>query len=161
MKMLAGPRGEMMRIACSVCRMGGAGVSSSGEMKCGLSGWVGGVAVVAVSQIDWRTCGGGDPVGGCAGDCCLADGSTRGVGTSVGLLVGRRLWIVHVAGLVIGRVCTVCRGGSSIRLMKGLKGGLPCWLLAWTVMSSAMSSFSSSGAQSSKMVNGLLLRVCL
>jgi hypothetical protein len=158
--MLAGPRGEMMRIARSVCQMGGAGVSSSGGMKCGLSCWFGGVAVVAVGQVDRRTRGGGDPVGGCAGDCCLADHSTRGVGTFVGLMVGRRSWIVQVVGLVIDRVRTVCRGGSSIHLMKGLKGGPPSWLLAWTVMLSAMSSFSSSGAQSSKMVNGFLLLVC-
>ena len=68
MEMLAGPRGEMMWIAWSVCRMGCAGVSSSGGMKCGLSCWVGGVAVVAVVWVDRRTCGGGDPVGGCAGD---------------------------------------------------------------------------------------------
>ena len=158
--MLAGPWGEMMRIACLVCRMGGAGVSSSGGMKCGLSCWVRGVAVVAVGQVDWRTRGGGDPVGGCAGDCCLADCSTRGVGTFVGLLVGQRLCTVCAVGLAIGRVHTMCRGGSSIRLMKGLKWGPLCWLLAWTVMPSAMSSLSSSGAQSSKMVNGLLLLVC-
>ena len=125
-----------------------------------VSCWVGGVAVVAVDRVDRRTRGGGDPVGGCAGDCCLADHSTRGVGTFMGLLVGRRLWIVRVVGLVIGRVRTVCRGGSSIHLMKGLKGGPSCWLLAWTVMLLAMSSFSSSGVQSSKMVNGLLLLVC-
>ncbi len=129
-------------------------------MKCGLSCWVGGVAVVAVGRVDRRTRGGGDPVGGCAGDCCLADRSTWGVGLFVGLLVSRILWIVRVAGLVIGRVNTVCRGGSSICLMKGLKGGPLCWLQAWTVMLSAMSLFSSSGAQSSKMVNGLLLCVC-
>ena len=160
MEMLAGPWGEMMRIARLVCRMGGAGVSSSGGMKCGLSCWVRGVAVVAVIRVDRRTRGGGEPVGGCAGDCCLADCSTRGVGTFVGLLVGRRSWTVRVVGLVIGPVHTVCRGGSSICLMKGLKWGPSCWLLAWTVMLSAMSSFSSSGAQSSKMVNGLLLLVC-
>ena len=70
MEMLAGPRGEMMRIARSVCQMGGAGVSLSGGMKCGLSCWARGVAVVAVGRVEWRTCGGGDPVGGCAGDCC-------------------------------------------------------------------------------------------
>ena len=154
MEMLAGPQGEMMRIACSVCRMGGAGVSLSGGMKCGLSCWVGGVAVVAVTWVDQRTRGGGDTVGGCEGDCCLADRSTRGVGTFVGLLVGRRLWTVRVVVLVIGQVHTMCRGGLSIRLMKGLKWGPSCWLLAWTVMLSAMSLFSSSGAQSSKMVNG-------
>ena len=102
MEMMVGPRGEMMQIARSVCRMGGAGVSSSGGMKCGLSCWVGGVVVVAVGWVDWRTRGGGDPVGGCAGDCCLADRSTWGIGTFVGLLVGRRSWIVRVAGLVIG-----------------------------------------------------------
>ena len=102
MDMLAGPRGEMMRIARSVCRMGGAGVSLLGGMKCGLSCWVGEVAVVAVGRVDRRTSGGSDPVGGCPGDCCLADCSTRGVGTFVGLLVGQRLWIVCVAGLVIG-----------------------------------------------------------
>ena len=118
----------------------------------------GGVAVVAVGWVDRRTCGGGNLVEGCAGDCCLADHSTRRVETFVGLLVGRKLWIVRVAGLVIGQVHTVCCGGSSICLMKGLKGGPPCWLLAWTVMLSATSLFSLSGAQSSKMVNGLLLR---
>ena len=158
--MLTGPRSEVMRIARSVCRMGGAGVSSSAGMKCGLSCCVGGVAVVAVGWVDWRIRGGGDTVGGCAGDCCLADCSTRGVGTFVGLVVDRRSWIVRVAGLVIGQVRTVCCGGSSICLMKGLKGGPLCWLQAWTVMLSAMSLFSSSGAQSSKMVNGLLLCVC-
>ena len=121
MKMLVGPRGEMMRIARSVCRMGGAGVSLLGGMKCGLSCCVGGVAVVAVGWVDWRIRGGGDTVGGCAGDCCLADLSTQGVGTFVGLLVGRRSWIVHVVGLVIGQVRTVCRGGSNICLMKRLK----------------------------------------
>ena len=68
MEMLTGPQGEMMRIARPVCRMGGAGVSSSGGIKCGLICWVGGVAVVAVGRVDWRTRGGGDPVGGCAGD---------------------------------------------------------------------------------------------
>ena len=160
MEMLSGPRGEMMRIARSVCRMGGVGVSLSDGMKCGLSCWVGGAAVVAVVRVDWRTRGGGDPVGDCAGDCCLADCSTQGGGTFVGLLVGQRSWIVRVVGWVVGRVRTMCCGGSSICLMKGLKGGLSCWLLAWTVMLSAMSSFSSSGAQSSKMVNGLLLLVC-
>jgi hypothetical protein len=121
-----------MRIARMVCRMGGAGVSSSSGMKCGLSCWVRGVAVVAVVRVDWRT-GGVDTVGGCAGGCCLADRSTQGVGTFVGLMVGRRSWIVHVVGLVIGQVHIVCCGGSSICLMKGLKWGPPCWLLAWTV----------------------------
>jgi hypothetical protein len=76
MDMLAGPRGEMMRIARSVCRRGGAGVSLLGGMKCGLSCRAGGLAVVAVGRVDLRTRGGGDPVGGCAGDCCLADCST-------------------------------------------------------------------------------------
>ena len=90
MEMMVGPRGEMMQIARSVCRMGGAGVSSSGGMKCGLSWWVGIVAAVAIVWVDWRTRGGGDPVGGCTGDCCLSDCSTRGVGTFVGLLVGWR-----------------------------------------------------------------------
>ena len=69
MAKLAGPRGEMMWIACPGCRMGGAGVSSSGGMKCGLSFWDGGVAVVAVGRADWRTCW-GELVGGCEGDCC-------------------------------------------------------------------------------------------
>ena len=78
---------------------------------------------------------------------------------SVGLLVGRRSWTLRVAGLVIGRLRTVCHGGSSICLMKGLKVAPSRWLLAWIVMSSAMSSSSSSGLQSSKMVNGVLLRV--
>jgi hypothetical protein len=71
MEMLAGPWGEMMRIARSVCRMGGAGVSSLGGMKCQLSCWVRIVVVVAVGRVDRRTRGGGNPVGGCAGgDCC-------------------------------------------------------------------------------------------
>ena len=48
-----------------------------------------------------------------------------------------------VAGLVIGQVHTVGRGGSSICLMKGLKGALLCWLLAWIVMLSEMSLSSS------------------
>jgi hypothetical protein len=69
MAMLAGPPGEMMRIACPGCRMGGAGVSSSGGMKCGLSCWYKGVAAVAVDRADWRTRW-GELVGGCAGDCC-------------------------------------------------------------------------------------------
>jgi hypothetical protein len=130
MEKLAGPRGEMMRIARSVCRLGGAGVSSLGGMKCGLICWVGGVSVVAVVRVDWRTRGGGDTVGGCAGDCCLADHSTLGVGTFMGLLVGQRLWTVCVVGLVIGQVHTMCRGGSSICLMKGLKWDrcVGCWL---------------------------------
>ena len=69
-----------MRIAHLVCRMGGAGVSLLGGMKCGLSCWVGGVVVVVVGRVDWRTRGGGHPVWGCAGgDCCLAERSTRGV----------------------------------------------------------------------------------
>ena len=71
MEMLAGPWGKMMRIARSVCRMGGAGVSSLGGMKCQLSCWVRIVVVVAVGRVDRRTRGGGNPVGGCAGgDCC-------------------------------------------------------------------------------------------
>ena len=78
---------------------------------------------------------------------------------SVGLLVGRRSWTLFVAGLVIGCLRTVCRGGSRICLMKGLKVAPPRWLLAWIVMLSAMSLSSSSGLQLSKMVNGVLLRV--
>jgi hypothetical protein len=159
MAMLVGPRGEMMRIACPVCWMRGTGVSFSGGMKCGLSCWEGGVAVVGGA--DWRTLWGRDLVGVYAGDYCLADCNTRGVGTSVGLLMGQRLWTVPVAGLVIGQVGTLCRGGSSIHLMKGLKGASQCLLLSWIVMLSAMSSSSLSGVQSSKMVNGLLLHVCL
>jgi len=70
MAMLAGPRGEMMRIAHPGCWMGGAGVSSLGGIKCGLSCWDGGVAVVAVGRAERRTCWGAH-VGGCAaGDCC-------------------------------------------------------------------------------------------
>ena len=83
------------------------------------------------------------------------------VGVAVGLLLGRRSCTVGAAGLAIARVRTVCRGGgSSIRLMKGLKEALPRWLLAWTVMSSAISSTSSSGVSSSNITNGLLLHVC-
>ena len=70
MAMLAGPRGEMMWIAHPGCRMGGAGVSLSGGMKCGLSFWDGGVAVVAVGRAEQRTLWGAH-VGGCAaGDSC-------------------------------------------------------------------------------------------
>jgi hypothetical protein len=77
------------------------------------------------------------------------------------LLQGRRSCTVGAVGLAIVRVRTVCRGGgSSICLMKGLKGALLRWLLAWTVMSSAISLSSSSGVSSSKITNGLLLRVC-
>ena len=69
MAMLAGPRGEMMQIARPGCWMGGAGVSLLGGMKCGLSCWDRGLAVVAVSRADRRTCW-GELVGGCAVDCC-------------------------------------------------------------------------------------------
>ena len=57
--MLAGPRGEMMRILCLACRMGGTRVSLSGGIKCGLSCWDGGVLA------RWD-----EPAGGCAVDCC-------------------------------------------------------------------------------------------
>ncbi len=57
------------------------------------------------------------------------------IGVAVGLLLGRRSCTVGVVGLAIARVRSVCcGGGSSICLIKGLKGGLLCWLLAWTVM---------------------------
>jgi hypothetical protein len=70
MAILAGPRGEMMRIARPGCQMGGAGVSSLGGMKCGLRTWNRRVAVVAVGRAERRTCWGAH-VGGCAaGDCC-------------------------------------------------------------------------------------------
>ncbi len=83
------------------------------------------------------------------------------VGVTVGLLLGRRSCTVGVVGLAIAHVRTVCRGGgSSICLMKGLKGALLHWLLVWTVMSSVISSSSSSGVSSSRITNGLLLRVC-
>jgi hypothetical protein len=82
-------------------------------------------------------------------------------GVAVGLLVGRRSCTVGAAGLALARVRTVCRGGgSSIHLMKGLKGALLRWLLAWIVMSSAISLSSSSEVSSSKIANGLLFRVC-
>ncbi len=83
------------------------------------------------------------------------------VGVAVGLLLGRRSCTVGVVGLAMARVRTVsCGGDSSIRLMKVLKGALLCWLLVWTVMSSTISSSSSSGVSSSRISNGLLLRVC-
>ena len=82
-------------------------------------------------------------------------------GVAVGLLVGCRSCTVGAAGLAIARVQTVCRGGgSSIRLMKGLKGALLHWLLAWIVISSAISLFSLSGVSSSMIANGLLFRMC-
>jgi hypothetical protein len=88
-------------------------------------------------------------------------GGGNAVGFAVGLLLGRRSCTVGAAGLAIARVWTVCRGGgSSIRLMKGLHGALLRWLLVWTVMLSAISSSSLSGVLSSKITNGLLLRVC-
>ena len=56
------------------------------------------------------------------------------VGVTVGLLLGRRSCTVGVVGLAIARVQTVCSGGgSSICLMKGLKGALLRWLLACVV----------------------------
>jgi hypothetical protein len=88
-------------------------------------------------------------------------GGGNAFGFAVGLLLGRRSCTVGAAGLAITRVRTVCRGGgSSICLMKGLNGALLCWLLAWTVMSSAISSSSLSGVSSSKITNGLLLHMC-
>ena len=69
MAMLAGPWGEMMRIPCLACRMGGTRVSLSGGIKCGLSCWDGGVFVVAVGRADQRTHW-DEPAGGCAVDCC-------------------------------------------------------------------------------------------
>jgi hypothetical protein len=69
MAMLTGPRGEMMRIALLGCWMGGAPVSSSGEMKCGPSCWDGRVAVVAAGRADRRTRW-GEVIGGYAVDCC-------------------------------------------------------------------------------------------
>ena len=52
------------------------------------------------------------------------------VGVPVGLLLGRRSCTVGVVGLAIARVWPVCHGGgSSIRLMKGLKRALLRWLL--------------------------------
>ncbi len=109
--------------------------------------------ILVAGMVDWRTCWGETAwihlLGG------------NDVGVAVGLLLGRRSCTVGVVGLAIARVRTVCRGGgSSIRLMKGLKGALLRWLLAWTVMSSAISSSSSSGVSSSKITNGLLLHVC-
>jgi hypothetical protein len=70
MAMMAGPRGEMMRIPCLACRIEGAGVSLPGGMKCGLSSWYGGVAVVDVGRADQRTRWGDNLFGGCPGDCC-------------------------------------------------------------------------------------------
>jgi hypothetical protein len=67
--MLAGPRGEMMRIPHLACRIGGARVLLSGGIKCGLSCWDGGVLVVAVDRADWRTRW-DEPAGGCAIVCC-------------------------------------------------------------------------------------------
>jgi hypothetical protein len=111
------------------------------------------VLILDAGRVDWRTRWGETAwihlLGG------------NDVGVTVGLLLGRRSCTVGVVGLAIARVQTVCSGGgSSIRLMKGLKGALLCWLLAWTVMLSAISSSSSSGVLSSKITNGLLLRVC-
>ncbi len=112
------------------------------------------MGVLVAGRVDWRT-----RLGETAWIHLLGGNA---VGFAVGLLLGRRSCTVGAAaGLVIARVRTVCRGGgSSIRLMKGLNGALLCWLLAWTVMSSAISSSSSSGVSSSKITNGLLLRVC-
>ena len=69
MAILAGPRGEMMRIALLGCQMGGARISSSGGLRFGLSCWDGKVVVVAVGRADRRTRW-GTAVGGCAVDCC-------------------------------------------------------------------------------------------
>ncbi len=47
------------------------------------------------------------------------------VGVAVGLLLGRRSCTVGVVGLAMAHVRAVCcGGGSSICLMKGLKGAL-------------------------------------
>ena len=59
----------MMWIALLGCLMGGAHVSPSGGVKCGLRCWDGKVVVVAADRADRRTCWGA-VVGGCAVDCC-------------------------------------------------------------------------------------------
>ena len=111
------------------------------------------MGLLVAERIDRRTCWGETAW------IHLLEGND--VGVAVGLLLGHRSCTVVAAGLAIARVRTVCRGRDlSIRLMKGLKGALLRWLLAWTVMSSAISSSSLSGVSSSKITNGLLLRVC-
>ena len=120
--------------------------------------------ILVAGRVDLRTRRGGATawihlLGGT--DVCMDLPSGTAVGVAVGLLLGRRSCTVGVVGLAIACVRSVCcGGGSSICLMKGLKGELLCWLLAWTVMSSAISSLSSSGVSSSRITNGLLLRVC-
>jgi len=110
------------------------------------------VLILVAGRVDWRTRWGETAwihlLGG------------NDIGVAVGLLLGRRSCTVGAVGLAVARMWTVrSGGGSSIRLMKGLKGALLSWLLAWTVMSLAISSSSSSGVSSSKITNGLLLRV--